>query len=50
VCYEFIWDKKIDKVKIHSVAIHCIENGGIGVPEIEAFIKSLKLSWLKKML
>jgi exonuclease III len=47
LCYEFIWDKKIDKVK-RTVAIHCIENGGIGVPEIKAFIKSLKLSWLKK--
>jgi hypothetical protein len=47
MCYKFIWDKKTDKIK-RTVAIHSIENGGIGVPEIEAFIKSLKLSWLKK--
>jgi hypothetical protein len=46
-CYGFIWDKKLDKVN-RMVAVHSIEHGGIGIPNIEVYIKSLKLTWLKK--
>lgn len=46
---KFIWDNKRDKIK-RTVAVHKIEDGGINVPYIKAFIKSLKIIWLKKYL
>ena len=48
-CFEFVWDKKPDKIK-RTLSIHDIENGGIGIPNIRAYIQALKLSWLKKLL
>jgi len=48
-CFEFVWDKKRDKVK-RNVAIHSIEDGGINIPYIKAYIKALKLIWLRKVL
>jgi exonuclease III len=47
MCYKFIWDKKNDKVK-RTTSIHTIPNGGLGIPHIHTYIKSLKLTWLKK--
>jgi hypothetical protein len=46
-CYKFIWDNKNDKIK-RTIATHTIQNGGIGIPHLETYIKSLKLTWLKK--
>jgi hypothetical protein len=47
MCYEFVWDRKVDKVK-RNVATHNIEHGGLGIPNIDVYIKSLKITWLKK--
>jgi hypothetical protein len=47
MCYEFVWDRKVDKVK-RNVATHNIEHGGLGIPKIDVYIKSLKITWLKK--
>lgn len=48
LCFEFVWDKKQDKVK-RNTAVRNIEQGGLGVPYINAFIRSLKLTWIKKL-
>ena len=48
MCYHFVWEGKKDKVK-RTVAIHSIKEGGIGIPHIESYVKSLILTWFKKM-
>ena len=45
--FNFIWENKRDKIK-RSVTVQSMKNGGINVPHIETYIKSLKLMWLKK--
>jgi exonuclease III len=48
LCFEFIWDKKHDKIK-RTTVIRNVEQGGLGVPYIKAFISALKLTWVKKL-
>ena len=48
MCYKFVWDKKRDKIK-RKYAVHSIEKGGIGIPDIKVFIQALKLSWIRKL-
>jgi hypothetical protein len=43
LCFEFIWDKKHDKIK-RTTVIRNVEQGGLGVPSIKAFISALKLT------
>ena len=45
---EFVWDNKRDKIK-RNVSIHPVEEGGINIPYIKAYIYSLKLTWLSKL-
>ena len=47
LCYDFIWDNKKDKIK-RSLVTQSIENGGLGLPNVQIQIKALKLTWLKK--
>ena len=47
--FEFIWDKKRDKIK-RSIAIREIKEGGINIPNVELYIQSLKLTWMKKIM
>lgn len=49
LCFEFVWDKKPDKIK-RKFSVQNIENGGIGIPNIYAFVQSLKLSWIRRLL
>ena len=44
-CYEFVWDGKKDKIK-RSTTIHHTKKGGINIPDIKTYIKSLKLTWI----
>ena len=44
----FVWDNKRDKIK-RNISIHPIEEGGIDIPYIKAYIYSLKLTWLHKV-
>ena len=46
--FDFIWDKKRDKIK-RTIAIRQIKEGGINVPNVEVYVKSLKLTWMKKL-
>ena len=45
--YKFLWNGK-DKVTTVSV-IYNYEGGGLNMVDIESMIKSLRLSWLKRI-
>ena len=47
--YEFLWDGKPDKLK-REIAKQKIENGGINMIDISLFEKSLKLTWVRRLL
>ena len=49
IMYSFIWDGKQDKIK-RSTLIQNYEKGGIKMINIEKFIMSLKVTWIKKIL
>ena len=48
ICYKFVWQKKTDKIN-RKTAHKSIINGGMGIPNLHAFVMSLKLSWLRKL-
>ena len=45
---EFLWDGKRPKVK-HSALINSYEQGGLKSIDIKCKIKSLQLSWVKRL-
>ena len=47
--FEFLWDGKPDKIK-RSTAKLKFEKGGLGMIDVELFDKSLKLTWLRKLI
>ena len=47
--FNFIWDFKRDKIK-RSTQINTIKNGGLSVPDLKTYEKSLKVSWIKRFL
>ena len=49
IFFDFIWDKKGDKIK-RSVMINNKDEGGLQVPHIPSFCAALKTAWLKKIL
>ena len=48
-CFEFLWANKRDKIKRYTM-YNTPDLGGLSVPNIELFCKSLKLSWIKRLL
>jgi hypothetical protein len=48
VCYAFIWNEKPDKISRKTVH-KAIEKGGLGLPNLEIFEMSLKVTWLRKL-
>lgn len=46
-CYKFVWNSKTDKIN-RNTAHKNIKNGGLGLPELKTFAKSLKLTCLRK--
>ena len=48
-CFNFVWEKKNDKIK-RTIAIHNIENGGLGISHIKTYITALKLTWITKII
>ena len=48
-CFQFVWDGKIDKIK-RTNSKHHTREGGIGIPDIKAYVQALKLTWMKKLL
>ena len=47
--FNFIWDGKPDKIK-RDILIQDYEQGGLKMIDIENFILSLKVSWIKRLL
>ena len=47
--YSFIWDSKPDEIK-RSTLIQNYEKAGMKMINIEKFIMSLKVTWVKKIL
>lgn len=48
MCFEFVWDKK--RVKIETTtAVHNISQGGINVSRIKLYIRSPKVTYIKKL-
>ena len=47
--YGYLWNKGPDKIK-RAVAIQNYESGGLRMIEVDTFMKSLKLTWLKRIL
>ena len=46
--YEFIWNKKPDKIK-RKLLTHSYEEGGLKMIDIDKFIHALKASWIKRI-
>ena len=45
LCYEFVWNKKPDK--INRKPVHkSVHEGGLGLPHLKTFISALKLTWI----
>ena len=47
--FKFIWNYKKDKIK-RNIQINTIKHGGLSVPDIATYQKSLKMSWVKRYL
>ena len=47
-CFKFIWKGQQDRISRKTV-INSIDKGGLAVPDINAFISSLQLTWLRKV-
>ena len=47
--YQFLWSNKPDKIK-RNIARQKLENGGINMTDIYFFEKSLKLTWIRRLL
>ena len=47
--YEFIWEGKPEKIKRYILTKR-YENGGLKMIDLETFIKSLKITWIKRFM
>ena len=47
IFYDFLWNGKPDKIK-RSVSKMKIDNGGIGMIDVNLFDKALKLTWVRR--
>ena len=45
--YKFLWNKKPDKIK-REIIVQKLEDGGLNMPDVNQFIKSLKISWIRR--
>ena len=45
--YKFLWNKKPDKIK-REIIVQKLEDGGLNMPDVKQFIKSLKISWIRR--
>ena len=47
--YDFIWDSKPAKIK-RDILTMDYEKGGLKMIDLEIFMKSLKIGWIKRMI
>ena len=45
--FNFLWNSKVDKIK-RDIMIRDLDEGGLRVPDIFTYCKSLKLTWIKR--
>ncbi len=48
-CFQFLWDKKPDKIARKRI-IQDYTDGGLKMLDIDLFLKSIKASWVKRLL
>ena len=46
LCYECVWNKKLDKINRKTVH-KSVQKGGLGLPHLKTFISALKLTWIR---
>ena len=46
--FDFLWDGKPDKIKRNTAKLS-LEKGGLGMIDIELFDKSMKLTWIRRL-
>ena len=49
ILFNFVWSNKPDKIK-RSIACRPVCEGGLGVVDIYAYVKTFKLMWIRKIL
>ena len=49
MCFQFLWNNRSSKIKKDVLIKECSE-GGLGMIEIESFNKTLKLTWMRRLL
>jgi exonuclease III len=49
LCYDFVWNGKPDKIS-RKMVHNPVEKGGIGLPNLEHFEMSLKITWIRKFI
>ena len=47
--YKFLWDGKPEKIKRTTMCQNKID-GGLKMPDLEKFIKSLKCTWIRRLI
>ena len=47
--FQFLWSKKPDKIS-RKLAIQDYSNGGLNMIHVKSFIKSMKITWMKRLL
>ena len=47
--YKFLWDGKPEKIKCTTICQNKID-GGLKMPDVEKFIKSLKCTWIRRLI
>ena len=47
-CFDFVWQGKKDKIK-RSTSVYHTKMGGMNIPDIKAYINSLKLTWIRRL-
>ena len=47
--YEYLWNKGPDKIK-RTVVVPNYQDGGLRMINVDTYIKSLKLTWLRRIL
>ena len=46
--FSFVWNNKMDKIN-RKLAVKPLQEGGMGIPDINSFIRALKLTWIRKL-
>ena len=47
ICFAFIWNEKQDRIS-RRTTYKSIQEGGLSVPNLKAFVQALKISWIRK--